>query len=53
MKLVIALDNGTPVKFYATTLGTVTRDLKGAVGVYVLSPLVPRQPVRVRHHWVT
>jgi hypothetical protein len=49
----IALDNGTPVKFYATTLGTVTRDLKGAVEVYVLSPLVPRQPVRVHHHWVT
>jgi hypothetical protein len=49
----IAINNGTPAKFYATTLGTVTGDLRGAVGVYVLSPLLPGQPVQVHHHWVT
>jgi hypothetical protein len=35
--------NGTPVNFYATTLGTVTGDLRGAIGVYALSPLTPGQ----------
>jgi hypothetical protein len=49
----IALNNGTPVNFYATTLGTVTGDLRGAIGVYALSQVTPGQPVKVRHHWVT
>jgi hypothetical protein len=41
------------VNFYATTLGTVTGDLRGAIGVYALSQLTPGQPVQVHHHWVT
>jgi hypothetical protein len=45
--------NGTSVNFYATTLGTATGDLRGAIGVYALSQLAPGQPVQVHHHWVT
>ena len=49
----VSINGGTPVQFYATSLGTATGDLRGAVGVYILSQLASGQPVRVHHHWVT
>jgi hypothetical protein len=42
--------------FVATTLGTVTGDLKGAIGVYFLSISgqgTPQVIAKVHHHWVT
>lgn len=39
-------------KGYATTLGPVTGDLRGAIGVYLLS-MPGEVPLHVHHHWVT
>ena len=42
--------------FVATTLGTVTGDLRGAVGVYFFSITGVGGPIviaKVHHHWVT
>jgi hypothetical protein len=42
--------------FVATTLGTVTGDLRGAIGVYFLSITgvgTPKVVATVHHHWVT
>ena len=42
--------------FVATTLGTVTGDLRGAIGVYFLSITgvgTPKVVAKVHHHWVT
>jgi hypothetical protein len=42
--------------FVATTLGTVTGDLRGAIGVYFLSITgvgTPTVVAKVHHHWVT
>jgi hypothetical protein len=42
--------------FVATTLGTVTGDLRGAIGVYFFSIIgvgTPQVVAKVHHHWVT
>jgi hypothetical protein len=47
---------GETKNFVATTLGTVTGDLKGAVGVYFFSISGVGGPIvtaKVHHHWVT
>jgi len=47
---------GETKSFVGTTLGTVTGDLKGAVGVYFFSITGVGGPVviaKVHHHWVT
>ena len=51
-------ENGTvnSQRFVATTLGTVTGDLRGAIGVYFLSITgegTPTVVAKVHHHWVT
>jgi hypothetical protein len=47
---------GESKRFVSTTLGTVTGDLRGAVGVYFFSIAGVGTPVliaKVHHHWVT
>jgi hypothetical protein len=52
---VILSGEGTQ-NFVATTLGTVTGDLRGAIGVYFFSIIgvgTPQVVAKVHHHWVT